>query len=78
MVCGVYQKGTIDVYLHTNILDTAQEWEHKGTVKVNEQNHQSFLLFAETQAGGSTTIASTPSASITAISSIRIVRRSIW
>jgi hypothetical protein len=52
-LAGVYQKGTIDVYLHPNILDTTIEWEHKGAVKVTEQNHQSFLLFAEAQADGS-------------------------
>ncbi len=52
-LAGVYQKGTIDVYLHPNILDTTIEWEHKGAVEVKEQNHQSFLLFAEAQAAGS-------------------------
>jgi hypothetical protein len=52
-LAGVYQKGTIDVYLHSNILDMTIEWEHKGAVKVDEQNHQSFLLFAEAQAAGS-------------------------
>ena len=53
-LAGVYQKGTIDVYLHPNILDTTVEWEHKGAVKVKEQNHQSLLLFAEAQAAGRT------------------------
>jgi hypothetical protein len=52
-LAGVYQKGTIDVYLHPDILDATQEWEHRGAVRVKEQNHQSFLLFAETQGGGS-------------------------
>lgn len=52
-LAGVYQKGIIDVYLHPNILDITLEWEHKGAVRVNEQNHQSLLLFAEAQASGS-------------------------
>ena len=52
-LAGVYQKGTIDVYLHPDILDTTIEWEHRSAVKVKEQNHQSFLLFAEAQAAGS-------------------------
>ena len=52
-LAGVYQKGTIDVYLHPNILDATQEWQHKGAVKVKEQNHQSLLLFAETQPAAS-------------------------
>ena len=52
-LAAVYQKGTIDVYLHPNILDMAVDWTHKGAVKVREQNHQSFLLFAEAQTAGS-------------------------
>jgi pimeloyl-ACP methyl ester carboxylesterase len=47
-VAAVFQKGAIDFYHHDNILDATVEWQHKGKLSVEEDNHQAFLLFAET------------------------------
>ncbi len=47
-VAGVFQKGCIDFYVHDALLDPNTDWQDPVPLRVDQQEHQAFLLFAET------------------------------
>ena len=58
-IAAVFQKGSIDFYLHDALLDKDVAWRQcQRGLKVEEENHQALLLFAETskQAGSDDTL----------------------